>query len=173
MRPTCMAALTNPLLARIDGLYDFFVRISSHLQSVLLFAIRYIWGIQLMQAGVGKLLNIDTPISYFTQLGIPFPVENAWLVASTETFGGMFLAFGLLSRLTAIPLIINFIVAYITTEQKALGELLQLNTDDFFGAAPFLFLFAAVIVLAFGPGAYSVDYLLTLWRGKEWKGVGL
>ena len=168
-----MAAFSNPLLARIDGIYDFFVRISSHLQSVLLFVIRYIWGIQLMQAGVGKLLNIDTPIGYFTQLGIPFPVENAWLVACTETFGGMFLAFGLLSRLIAIPLIINFIVAYITTEQKALGELLQLNADDFFGAAPFLFLFAAVIVLAFGPGAYSVDYLLTRWRGKEWKGACL
>lgn len=168
-----MATFTNPLLARVDGIYDFFVRISSHLQSILLFVIRYTWGIQLMQAGVGKLLNIDTPIGYFTQLGIPFPVENAWLVACTETFGGMFLAFGLLSRLIAIPLIVNFIVAYITTEQKALGELLQLNTDDFFGAAPFLFLFAAVITLAFGPGAYSVDYLLTRWRGKEWKGVRL
>jgi putative oxidoreductase len=100
-------------------------------------------------------------------------VENAWLVGFTETFGGIFLALGLLSRLTMIPLIINFIVAYITTEQDALKKLWSLDTDDFFAAAPFLFLFAAVIVLAFGPGAFSVDYLIARWRGKEWKGAKL
>jgi putative oxidoreductase len=153
----------------MDFLYDWLVRVGNHLQSVLLFGIRYVWGIQLMQAGLGKLLNIDTPIGYFTQLGIPFPVENAWLVAFTETFGGMFLALGLLTRLTAIPLIINFIVAYLTTEQDALKKVLSLDTDDFFAAAPFLFLFAAVIVLAFGPGAYSLDFLIAHWRQREWK----
>jgi putative oxidoreductase len=120
-----------------------------------------------------KLLNIETPIGYFTQLGIPFPVENAWIVGFTETFGGMFLALGLLTRLTAIPVIIDFIVAYYTTEQPALHKLLQLDTDDFFAAAPFLFLFAAVIVLAFGPGAFSLDYLIARWRGKEWKSARL
>ena len=163
----------NPVVAGVHFLHDLLVTIGNHLQSPLLYAIRFVWGIQLMQAGVGKLLNIETPIGYFTDLGIPFPVENAWLVAFTETFGGIFLAFGLLTRLTAIPLIINFIVAYITTEQEALHNLRSLDTDKFFAAAPFLFLFAAVIVLAFGPGAYSVDYLLARWRGKPWRGPGL
>jgi putative oxidoreductase len=168
-----MSKPTNPLVAGIVYLYNLLVFIGNHFQSPLLFAIRFVWGIQLMQAGLGKLLNIETPIGYFTQLGIPFPVENAWLVGFTETFGGMFLALGLLTRLTAIPLIINFIVAYITTEQDALKKLWSLDTDDFFAAAPFLFLFAAVIVLAFGPGAFSVDYLIARWRGKEWKGAKL
>jgi len=168
-----MSKPTNPLLAGIACLYGLLVSIGNHLQSPLLFAIRFVWGIQLMQAGFGKLLNIETPIGYFTQLGIPFPVENAWLVGFTETFGGIFLALGLLARLTAIPLIINFIVAYITTEQDALKKLWSLDTDDFFAAAPFLFLFAAVIVLAFGPGALSVDYLIARWRGQEWKSAKL
>src|SRR5450755_1244416 len=168
-----MSNSNNPLAAGVAYLYDLLVFIGNHLQSPLLFAIRFVWGIQLMQAGFGKLLNIETPIGYFTQLGIPFPVENAWLVSFTETFGGMFLALGLLTRLTAIPLIINFIVAYLTTEQKSLHELLSLNTDDFFAAAPFLFLFAAVIVLAFGPGVFSLDYLITRWLGKEWKSATL
>jgi len=164
-----MSKSSNPMIAAIAYLYDLLVFVGNHLQSPLLFAIRFVWGIQLMQAGFGKLLNIETPIGYFTQLGIPFPVENAWLVGFTEAFGGMFLALGLLTRLTAIPIIIDFIVAYLTTEQKSLHELLSLNTDDFFAAAPFLFLFAAVIVLAFGPGAFSVDYLIARWRGQEWK----
>jgi len=168
-----MSKPINPLVAGVAGLYGLLVLIGNHLQSPLLFLIRFVWGIQLMQAGFGKLLNIETPIGYFTQLGIPFPVENAWLVGFTETFGGMFLAFGLLTRLTAIPLIINFIVAYVTTEQDSLKKLLSLDTDDFFAAAPFLFLFAAVIVLAFGPGAFSVDYLLARWRGQEWKSARL
>jgi putative oxidoreductase len=168
-----MSKPTNPLLAGIAFLYDLLVFVGNHLQSPLLFVIRFVFGIQLMQAGFGKLLNIETPIGYFTQLGIPFPVENAWLVGFTETFGGMFLALGLLSRLTAIPVIISLTVAYITTEQDALHKLLSLDTDDFFAAAPFLFLFAAVIVLAFGPGAFSVDYLIARWRKLEWKSAKL
>ncbi len=159
----------NSLLTIIDFLYAWLVRVANHLQSPLLFLFRFTFGIQLMQAGFGKLLNIQTPIGYFTDLGIPFPVENAWLVACTETFGGLFLALGLLSRLTAIPVFINMTVAYLTTEQKALHELLSLNTDDFFAAAPFLFWLTALVVLIFGPGAYSLDYLIALWRKKEWK----
>jgi putative oxidoreductase len=168
-----MSMFNNPLIVLIARAYALLVFVGNHLQSPLLYLIRFVWGIQLMQAGFGKLLNIETPIGYFTSLGIPFPVENAWLVAFTETFGGIFLALGLLSRLTAIPLIINFIVAYITTEQDSLRKLLSLDTDDFFAAAPFLFLFAAIIVLAFGPGAYSVDYLIARWRGREWKSSGI
>ena len=163
----------NRIAAGIAFLYDLLVVIGNHLQSPLLFAIRFVWGIQLMQAGFGKLLNIETPIGYFTSLGIPFPVENAWLVSFTETFGGIFLALGLLTRLTAIPLIINFIVAYLTTEQESLHKLLHLDTDDFFAAAPFLFLYTAIIVLAFGPGAFSLDYLISRWRNVAWKSAKL
>ena len=168
-----MSEPTHPVAVWIDRLYDLLVWIGNHGQSYLLWFMRWAWGVQLFQAGIGKLFNIGTPIDYFTQLGIPFPVENAWLVAFTETFGGIFLVLGLLSRLTAIPLIINFIVAYITTEQDALHKLLSLDTDDFFAAAPFLFLFAAIVVLAFGPGAFSLDYLIARKRGVEWKSSGV
>ena len=161
---------TNPLVAFIDFLHGWLVVITNHLQSPLLWFMRFAFGIQLMQAGVGKLLNIQQPIGYFTSLNIPFPVENAWLVAFTETFGGIFLALGLLSRLTCIPLVINFIVAYITTQQKGLGELLGFDSGDFTADAAFPFLATALVVLIFGPGAYSLDYLITIWRGKEWKG---
>ena len=168
-----MAPSTHPLVRGVDFLYQLLVQVGNHLRSPLLLLIRFTWGIQLAQAGWGKLTHIDTPIQYYASLGIPFPVENAWLVGFTETFGGLFLALGLLSRLTAIPLIINFIVAYITTEQDALKKLTSLDTDDFFAAAPFLFLFAAIIVLAFGPGAYSLDYLISRWRKREWKSAGI
>jgi putative oxidoreductase len=157
----------------IIRLYAWLVQVCNHLQSPLLFAIRLVWGDELFEAGSGKLLHIDKPIGYFTSLGIPFPVENAYLVGCTEMFGGIFLALGLLSRLTAIPLIINFVVAYLTTEQDALRSLAHFDPDAFISADPFTYLLAAVIVLAFGPGVYSVDYLISRLRKTEWKGPGI
>jgi putative oxidoreductase len=168
-----MSESANPVAALMIKLYGLLVGVGNHGQSYLLGFMRWVFGIELLQAGLGKLFNIDLPANYFTQLGIPFPAENAWLVAFTETFGGLFLALGLLSRLTSIPLIINFIVAYITTEQKGLGELLNFDTGDFTGDAAFPFLAVAVVVLAFGPGALSLDYLYCLWKKREWNGPRL
>ena len=159
--------------AWIDRLYDLLVWIGNHGQSYLLWFMRWAWGVQLFQAGIGKLFNIGTPIDYFTQLHIPFPVENAWLVALTETFGGIFLGLGLLSRLTCIPLVINFIVAYLTTEQKGLGELLGFDSGDFCADTAFPYLATALVVLLFGPGALSLDYLICLWRKRQWKSARL
>jgi putative oxidoreductase len=172
-RRTNMSESKNPAVAWIDWLYALLVKITNHGQSYLLWFMRWAFGIQLLQAGLGKLFNIQTPTNYFTQLGIPFPAENAWLVSFTETFGGIFLALGLLSRLTCIPLTINFIVAYITTEQKGLGELLGFDSGDFTADAAFPFLATSVVVLIFGPGALSLDYLICLWRKKDWHGPKL
>src|SRR5271156_3785323 len=140
--------------------YGFLITATSSLQSAFLLAVRLVWGYELYETGSGKLLHIEKPIQYFTSLGIPFPVENAYLVGYTEMFGGIFLALGLVSRLAAIPLIIDFIVAYITTEQTALQKLVQFDPDAFISADPFTYLLASVIVFIFGPGTYSVDGVL-------------
>lgn len=168
-----MSKSNNRFIAGAESLYEMLVLVGKHLQSPLLLFMRVVWGVQLMQAGWGKLTHIDKPIGYFKDLGIPFPVENAWLVGFTETFGGLFLAIGLLSRLTSIPLVINFIVAYITTEQDGLKDLLSFDTDKFCADTAFPYLATAVVVLIFGPGAYSVDYLIARWRKIEWKSAKL
>ncbi len=164
---------TNPLASFIGWLYDALVWLGNHSQSYLLWFMRWVFGVELLQAGLGKLFNIQLPTNYFTQLGIPYPAENAWLVASTETIGGTLLALGLLSRLTCIPLTINFIVAYFTTEQQGLHDLLKFDTGAFTADAAFPFLATTVVVLIFGPGALSLDYLICLWRQKEWRGPRL
>jgi putative oxidoreductase len=168
-----MSNSTNPLVNGVTRLYDLLVLAANHLQSPLLLLMRVVWGGQLIEAGWGKLMHIDKPIGYFTDLGIPFPVENAWLVAFTETFGGLFLLLGLMGRLTCIPLTINFIVAYITTEKDGLKDLLSFDTDKFCADTAFPYLATAVVVLIFGPGALSLDYLIARWRKVEWKGVKL
>ena len=168
-----MSNSTNPALALADRAYALFVSVTNHLQSPLLLIMRIFWGGQLIQAGWGKLTHIDRPIEYFTSLGIPFPVENAWLVAFTETFGGTFLVLGLLSRLTCIPLTINFIVAYLTTDTKSLQDILGFDTTAFTADTAYPYFATAVLVLAFGPGAYSVDYLIARARSLPWRSPGL
>jgi putative oxidoreductase len=109
--------------------------------------------------GKGKLLNLDKTTAFFTDLGLPLPKLNAIMAGSTELLGGSLLLLGLGSRLASVPLIFTMIVAYVTADNEALHAIFS-DTDKFTGATPFLFLFACVIVFAFGPGKLSLDALL-------------
>lgn len=140
------------LLARLDVL-------AAHLQSPLLLVIRLWWGWSFAQTGWGKLMNLDRTAGFFADLGIPLPKLNAVLAASTECLGGALLALGLLARPAAVPLAFTMLVAYGTAHREELGAIFR-DPDQFTGAAPFAFLLAALIVLAFGPGKLSFDHLL-------------
>jgi putative oxidoreductase len=139
--------------------YEWLIKVASYLQSPLLLAIRLYWGWQFFLAGKGKLMDIAPVIEFFGSLNIPFPTVNAYLAGCTECFGGLLLLVGLASRLTAIPLCFTMIVAYITADIDKVKAIFS-NPDDFVTAAPFLFLFASLIILAFGPGVFSLDYLI-------------
>ena len=155
--------------------YRSFIRFLSTLESPLLLAVRLYWGWQFMQAGWGKLNGIGKVISFFTELGIPAPAVNAWFVAGLEFAGGILLIIGLGSRLIALPLVIDMIVAYITADREALLSMIS-NPDKFIAAAPFSFLLASLIVLVFGAGKFSADALLTrrmaMDRVREWIATG-
>jgi putative oxidoreductase len=142
----------RPLLARFDALAAF-------LQSPLLLVIRLYWGIGFAQTGWGKLMNLDRTAGFFESLNIPLPKLNAILAATTETLGGVLLALGLFARPASVPLVFTMLVAYATAHRE---ELMAITSDpgQFFSAAPFLFLFASLLVLAFGPGKLSLDALL-------------
>lgn len=43
------------------------------------------------------------------------------------------------------------IVAYITTEKEAIAALFHQDYEDFFAATPWLYLFACMLILLFGP----------------------
>jgi putative oxidoreductase len=140
-------------------LYRAVAALLNRLQPLLLLAIRLYWGWQFFQTGRGKLMNIDRTADFFASLGIPMPQLNAWMAGATECFGGLLLLTGVASRITSIPLIVTMVVAYATAHRESVMHLFS-NPDEFVTQAPFLFLFAAVIVLIFGPGPLSVDGLL-------------
>lgn len=148
------------MIKYFEKYYRLLIRTSSSLESVFLLAVRLYWGWQFMQAGWGKLHAIGKVIGFFTDLGIPAPVLNAYFVSALEFGGGLLLLLGLGSRLIALPLVIDMIVAYITADREALFSIIS-NPDKFTAAAPYTFLVASLLVLIFGPGRFSVDAVLT------------
>ncbi len=149
----------SSLITRARSLHRTEVAIAARLQHVFLLMVRLYWGWQFFIAGRGKLLNIERTAGFFDSLDIPLPTLNAYMAGSVECFGGLLLLLGLASRITTIPLIGTMCVAYVTAHAAELRSLFS-NPDAFVTAAPFLFLLAALIVLLFGPGVFSLDYLI-------------
>jgi len=150
-----LGALTAmPLRTCLDRLD----RLAAWLQSPLLLAVRLYWGWSFFQTGRGKLLHLGRTAEYFGSLGIPLPKLNAALAGGTECLGGLLLIAGLFSRVASLPLVFCLSIAYLTAEREALQSFFR-DPDKFTGATPFLFLFAVLVVLAFGPGRFSLDHL--------------
>jgi putative oxidoreductase len=156
----------NNTITRLRSLYDRFFDLVSYLQSPFLLAVRLYWGWQLIQSGWGKLHHLSNVTDFFTSLNLPLPAETAVAIACLEFFGGIFLAIGLLSRLTSLALTINMIVAYITADREALFSIFK-DPDKFYAAAPYTFLIASILILLFGPGKFALDTLLERKFGKS------
>jgi putative oxidoreductase len=144
----------------LTNLYELLIRVGNSLQSPFLLFVRLYWGWQFAQTGWGKLGDINKVINFFTSLGIPAPALNAWFVSGLELVGGILLILGLGSRLIAVPLVIDMMVAYIAADREALLKFFS-DPDKFTAASPYTYLFASLIVLIFGPGRFSLDAMLT------------
>jgi putative oxidoreductase len=152
------------MLNKLARWYDLaMTRCFDKLRSPLLLVIRLVFGWGLFQTGKGKLQNIDRFIDFLAHLHIPMPAANAYFVASLECVGGLLLLLGLAARLISIPLTINFIVAYLTADHEAVVNFFK-DQDAFTNAAPFLYLLTSLIILAFGPGLFSIDALIRRMR---------
>ncbi len=154
----------NNLFNRIRQLHNRFFHLVEYLQSPFLLFVRLYWGWQLAQSGWGKFHNLSNVTDFFTNLNLPFPGQTAFLISCVEFFGGIFLALGLLSRMTALVLTVNMFMAYVTADREALLSVFS-DPDKFYAAAPYTFLVASVLVLLFGPGKMALDSLLRLPMG--------
>src|SRR5208283_5737651 len=147
------------LISRAEDAYALLVRCANSLQSAFLLFVRLYWGWQFAVDGWGKLTHLPKVTEYFGSLGLPAPGPTAVFVSVLELVGGVLLALGLGSRLIALLLTGNMTVAYITGDREALLSIFS-DPDKFSAAAPFTYLMASLIVLLFGPGKFSLDYLL-------------
>lgn len=150
-------------LIQFISLYDKLVLHLEWPQSLLLLFLRFFWGIDFIQTGLGKLQHLDKVTEFFTSLSIPAPGINAALVGSFEFTGGILLLIGLCSRFTAATLTCTLIVAYLTADLEAVKALFSTNYTKFFAADPWPFLLVCLLVLFFGPGRFSLDAALKRW----------
>ena len=139
--------------------HSWYSWLCSWIQSPLLLVIRIIWGLLFIQAGWGKLNDMSKVIEFFTSLDIPYPVYAAWLVAFVETIGGALILIGLWARLVSVPLIITMCTALATAHREAVVNIFG-NFQEFMNQAPFTYLFAMLVIFAFGPGCFSLDWIL-------------
>lgn len=135
------------------------------LRSPLMLFVRLYWGFQFAQTGWGKLRHIARIADFFVSLGIPFPDFSAHFVAGLELVGGILWMLGLFSRPVSLLLAGNMLVAYWTADREALLAFFS-DPGKFYVADPYTFLFAAVMILVFGAGAFSLDTLVARYAGS-------
>ncbi len=137
----------------------------SYLQSPLLLAIRFYWGWQFMQDGWGKLTHLSKVAEFFTTLAIPAPFATAALVGSIELFGGLLFMLGIGSRLVSLVLFLNMTMAYLSVPDDRTNFFHMFSKpEDFYGASPYTYWFAALLILILGPGAFAIDWFIA----RDW-----
>jgi uncharacterized membrane protein YphA (DoxX/SURF4 family) len=121
--------------------------------------------------GILKFVYVNQGVGRFTKLGMPVPHFTAAFVACLEIVGGLLLLSGLLTRLIAIPFVIEMIVAILSTKialylgtsplplppappQVGFWAVLHEIRSDYAQILTTLFL------LVNGPGKWSLDAVL-------------
>jgi putative oxidoreductase len=120
--------------------------------------------------GSGKWAHFDNTVTFFTELGIPFPQANAAFVATLELVGGICLILGLLTRLFATGLASTMVVALMTADKDRFLEswstASEISPTDI---SAFVFLLFLLWLALYGPGPLSLDKLVSRWleKGQE------
>ena len=149
------------IIRGITGAYLAVATFMSRLQNPLLLAIRLYWGWQFAQDGWGKLTHLDRVTQFFTSLNLPAPGSTALFVALVEFIGGILFALGLASRLTSLVLFVNMTMAYLSVpDDRTNFSHIFSKPEDFYGATPYTYWFAALLILILGPGLFAVDSLM-------------
>lgn len=118
-------------------------------------SIRLVLAYGFYNPAIMKWQNINSIAEWFGSMGIPMPLFNAYMAASTEIAGVVLLTLGLASRIISIPLIIVMIVA-ITTVHLVNG--FEAGNNGFEILLYYiLFLFT---ILINGAGKFSLDFLI-------------
>lgn len=129
------------------------------LQPFLLLAIRVFWGMLFIKTGMEKFAEAEKAAEFFKNLSIPLPLFTVYFVGFFEVVCGAMLVLGLAARLATIPLIVITVTAFLTAHVAVFAEVMT-NPEAIVKEAPFNFLLASLIVLAFGPGLFSIDAII-------------
>lgn len=156
---------------------SFFERLLITTAPAATILVRFIVGPVFLSEGIQKFLYPDeNGVGRFIKIGIPSPEMTAPFVGVVEIVCGMLLILGLLTRLAAIPLIINMLVAIVSTKIPILlgYEFLgfSLRKVSYYGfwvmahemRTDWAMLFGSIFLLIVGAGPLSLDAILARRR---------
>jgi putative oxidoreductase len=128
--------------------------------------------------GLLKFVYPNQGVGRFTKLGFPMPEFTANFVGTFEIVGGLFLLFGLFTRITALGFIIEMIVAILSTK---IGVYLGTSPLPAPPAPPkigfwavlhevradYSLLLISLFLVLEGPGRRSIDYIRRKQKRKN------
>ncbi len=138
---------------------------SSDLEQCVILLVRVSIGLFFAISGANKLFVAGgTKLVYDTlvQAKVPFPRQMAYFVSGVEFICGSLMTVGFLSSPACVTLLIDMIVATLTSAISTLPKgLSPLNwLDDFLYLPEVLYVLFFVWLICSGPGKFSVDYWL-------------
>ena len=117
--------------------------------------LRLVFGWFWLETGWAKLHNLEFFAGRFVEWGIPWPMLSATVSGATDLIGGALLISGLGTRLAAIPMIVNMLVAL------AVVVLPTITTfNEFVELDEVLYVCVLFWLLMAGPGKASLDHVL-------------
>src|SRR5271154_2754116 len=138
---------------------------SSDLEQYAILLVRVSIGLFFAISGANKLFAAGGAKAIYETLvkaKVPFPRQTAYFVSGVEFVCGSLLAAGFLSTPACVALLIDMVVATLTsavsTVPKGLSPLNWL--DDFLYLPEVLYVLFFISLICSGPGKFSVDYWL-------------
>ena len=138
---------------------------SSDLEQYAILLVRVLIGLFFAISGANKLFvagSRQTMYETLVKAKVPLPRLMTYFVSGVEFVGGFLLAVGFLSSMACVALLVDMLVAILTTKLSALPKgLSPLNwVDDFLYLPEVLYVLCFVWLICSGPGRFSADFWL-------------
>ena len=138
---------------------------NANFESWAILLVRIALGLFFAISGGNKLFVVSRNKAMYETLvaaKVPFPRPTTYFVSAAELVGGCLLAVGLLSSLASFALLVDMLVAIVTTSHSGVPKgLSHLNwLDDFLYLPEVLYALFFVWLICSGPGKFSLDYLV-------------
>ena len=127
--------------------------------SLLILLIRVVFGVLFMIHGIDKMVNFNTLVEGYPSV-LGFGSYMTLMVSIfCEFCCSLFLIAGLLDRIITIPMIVAMGVAFFDIHDAILPE----------GELALIYFIVFIILFLFGPGRYSLDYMIDMRVQKDRK----
>lgn len=148
-----MRTLALSPMNRLAGLAPLVVR-------VIVGVIMAAHGLQKLAGGPGNFGG------FLAQMGVPAPTPMGYVVTFVELVGGILLILGLFSRLAALLLTIDLVVAILLVKVN-IGLIAPADQPGTGAELDLALIAGFLVVLLAGPGRLSLDYILGIERAPE------